>query len=105
MVCHAKACCKISEPDHESFYDDICTYVVISICSRELQTYVRICGAYLRSIRCNIAERICLICMPEAQGLQAQGLRAQGLRAYISGESLLLLLQVICITSGTLKIP
>ena len=29
---------------------------------------------------------------------------AQGLRAYISGKSRLPMLQVICITSGTLKI-
>ena len=25
MACHAKACCKIPEPDYESFYDDTCT--------------------------------------------------------------------------------
>ena len=40
------------------------------------------------------ARGICLICMPEARGL----------RAYISGKSRVHMLQVICNTSGTLKI-
>ena len=43
---------------------------------------------------CNMGAGICLICMPEARGL----------RAYISGESRAPMLQVMCITSGTLKI-
>ena len=47
----------------------------------------------------DMGERICLIFMPEAQGPQARGLRA-----YISGESRAPMLQIICITSGTLKI-
>ena len=45
------------------------------------------------------ARGICLICMPEAQGLQARGLRT-----YTSGKSRVHMLQVICNTSGTLKI-
>ena len=45
------------------------------------------------------ARGTCLICMPEAQGPQARGLRA-----YISGESRVPMLQVLCITSGNLKI-
>ena len=45
------------------------------------------------------ARGICLICMPEARGPQARGLRA-----YISGKSRVHMLQVICNTSGTLKI-
>ena len=36
--------------------------------------------------------------------MYARGPQAQGLRAYISGESRAPMLQVICITSGTLKI-
>ena len=36
--------------------------------------------------------------------MYAQSLRAAGLRAYISDKSRLPMLQVICITSGTLKI-
>ena len=40
------------------------------------------------------ARGICLICMLEARGL----------RAYISGKSRVHMLQVICNTSGTLKI-
>ena len=40
------------------------------------------------------ARGICLICMPKARGL----------RAYISGKSRVHMLQVICNTSGTLKI-
>ena len=45
------------------------------------------------------AQGICLRCMPKALGLQARGLRA-----YISGESRTPMLQVPCVTSGTLKI-
>ena len=45
------------------------------------------------------ARGICLICMSEARGPQARGLRA-----YISGKSRVHMLQVICNTSGTLKI-
>ena len=45
------------------------------------------------------ARGICLICMPEARGPMALGLQA-----YISGKSRAPMLQVLCITSGTLKI-
>ena len=45
------------------------------------------------------ARGICLICMPEALGPAALGLQA-----YISGNSRVHMLQVICNTSGTLKI-
>ena len=36
--------------------------------------------------------------------MYARGPQARGLRAYISGESQAPMLQVLCITSGTLKI-
>ena len=49
---------------------------------------------YIYVIVVTWARRICLICMPEARGL----------RAYISGKSRVHMLQVICNTSGTLKI-
>ena len=45
------------------------------------------------------ARGICLICMPSALGPAAIGLQA-----YISGNSRVPMLQVICNTSGTLKI-
>ena len=54
---------------------------------------------YIYVIVVTWARGICLICMPEARGPQARGLRA-----YISGKSRVHMLQVICNTSGTLKI-
>ena len=50
--------------------------------------------SYIYVIVVTWARGICLICMPEARGL----------RAYISGKSRAPMLQVLCITSGTLKI-
>ena len=53
--------------------------------------YVATCNS------CNMGER-------DLPDMYARSLRAAGPRAYISGESRAPMLQVICITSGTLKI-
>ena len=60
-------------------------YITYTMMKQEFQ------GVYV--IVVTWARGICLICMPEAQGL----------RAYISGKSRVHILQVICNTSGTLK--